>query len=191
MQRLRLFWAVSLPAAIKEKLAAVQDFFRELPIEVKWVETENFHITVRFLGETSSTLVEPLVAAVAERVFKMPAFTLSLGGVGVFPSVRKPRVLWVGIGGFEPLVALNRAVEEAVRSLGFPPEEKPFSPHITIGRFRSVSDAGALQRKIAAAARQEVGKVSVAGIGLLASRLTPAGPVYTSVREVSFGGDSG
>ncbi|MDI6632426.1 MAG: RNA 2',3'-cyclic phosphodiesterase [Bacillota bacterium] len=187
-QTLRLFWAVSLPPAVREKLAAVQDLFRGLPLDVKWVETENLHITVRFLGETGTHLVEPLTAAVAERVAETAAFTLRLGEVGVFPSVRKPRVLWVGIRNFEPLVALNRLVEEAVRSLGFPPENKPYSPHVTIGRFRTATGARALERTIAAAGPQEVGEVIVDGLELLASRLTPAGPVYTPLRRVFFGG---
>lgn len=186
-QALRLFWAVGLPPAVREKLAAVQELFRGLPLDVKWVERENLHITVRFLGETGAHLVEPLTAAVAERVAETAAFRLQLGGIGAFPSVQKPRVLWVGIRNFEPLVALNRLVEEAVRSLGFPPESKPYSPHLTIGRFRTATGAKVLEQTIAVAGLQEVGEVIVDELELLASRLTPAGPIYTPLRQVFFG----
>ncbi|MEW6447378.1 MAG: RNA 2',3'-cyclic phosphodiesterase [Bacillota bacterium] len=191
MEKLRLFWAVTLPAAICEELAGIQALFRPLQLDVKWVETENFHVTVRFLGSAEASVVEPLAAAVRKRVAETRCFNLALGGVGVFPSVKRPRVLWVGLRGHEPFAVLHRQVEEACVSLGFPREDKAFSPHVTIGRFRSATNSAALERKIAEVETRHAGEFTVTGLDLIASRLTPSGPVYTTLRRITFSGGSG
>ncbi|MEW6183058.1 MAG: RNA 2',3'-cyclic phosphodiesterase [Bacillota bacterium] len=186
MDKLRLFWAVTLPASVKEAVAAVQTSFRKLTLDVKWVETGNLHITVRFLGDTDRNLVATLVDDVARKITGFRGFALSLGGAGVFPSIRKPRVLWVGLQSFGPLVELHRLVEETVVPLGFSPDDKPFSPHVTIGRFRSTNNTTALGPKIEEAGQQKLGEIKVDGIDLMSSRLRPSGAVYTTVRRVSF-----
>jgi 2'-5' RNA ligase len=186
MAKLRLFWAVALPAAVRDSLAAVQSEFKALSFDAKWVEKQNLHITVRFLGDTDETLAAELLAAAQELLSGMRPFTVFLRGVGVFPSVRKPRVLWVGMSGFEPLVTLHRRVEKSVAALGFPPEEKPFSPHVTIGRLRSGDNAAALAKKIEEVGNREFGAVTVEGLNLFASRLYPTGAVYTSLGRVTF-----
>ncbi|MEW6171748.1 MAG: RNA 2',3'-cyclic phosphodiesterase [Bacillota bacterium] len=186
MDRLRLFWAVTLPAPVKEALAAVGASFRQLPLDVKWVETGNLHITVYFLGDTDRNLVGTLVDAVTRKVSGFRGFTLSLGGVGVFPSLRKPRVLWVGLADFGPLVDLHRLIEKTVVALGFSPDDKPFSPHVTIGRFRSMNNSAALGQKIEEVGTQRIGEVKVEGLELMSSRLRPSGPIYTPVTRISF-----
>lgn len=188
MEKLRLFWAITLPAAIREGLAEVQAVFRRMQLDVKWVETENFHVTVRFLGSVDMSMVEPLMAAVSERVVGTLQFSLALGGVGVFPSVKKPRVLWVGLRGHEPVAVLHRQVDEAVSSLGLHREEKAFFPHVTIGRFRSAINSAALERKIAEVDDWHVGEFTVTGLALLSSRLTSRGPVYSMLRQIAFSG---
>ncbi|HIE12407.1 MAG TPA: RNA 2',3'-cyclic phosphodiesterase [Desulfotomaculum sp.] len=192
VEKLRLFWAITIPAAIREELAEIQAVFRRLQLDVKWVETENFHVTVRFLGSVDTSLIEPLMAEVSERVSGTAQFKLGFGGIGVFPSVKKPRVLWVGLRGHEPVAVLHRQVEEAVVSLGLPREEKAFSPHVTIGRFRAAANCATLERKIAEVDARHVGEFTVTGLDLLASRLTRHGPVYSMLRRIAFsGGGSG
>lgn len=192
MEKLRLFWAITFPAVIREALAEIQAVFRQLKLDVKWVDPENFHLTLRFLGSVDASVVDPLATAVSKQVAATPAFKLALGGVGVFPSVRKPRVLWVGLSGHEPVAVLHRQVEAAVVSLGFPREEKAFSPHVTIGRLRTPRNAAALDRTIAQMDARHVGEITVTGLDLVASRLTPGGPVYTALRRITFSGsDSG
>lgn len=188
MEKLRLFWAITVPAAIRDELAEIQAVFRRLKLDVKWVETENFHLTLRFLGSVDASVVEPLSAAVSKRIAGTPHFDLAFGGVGVFPSVRKPRVLWVGLRDHEPVAVLHRQVEEAVVSLGFPCEEKAFSPHVTIGRFRSAEDSAGLERKIAEVNARHTGGSTVTGVDLVSSRLTPSGPVYSVLKRVAFSG---
>jgi 2'-5' RNA ligase len=186
MAELRLFWAVVLPPAVRDSLAAVQSEFKALSLDAKWVEKQNLHITIRFLGDTDEKLTAELLAAAAELLSGMRPFTVSLRGVGVFPSVSKPRVLWVGMSGYEPLATLHRRVEKTVVSLGFPPERKPFSPHVTIGRLRSAANAAAMVKQIDTMGNRDFGSVSVEGLNLFASRLQPTGAVYTSVGRVTF-----
>lgn len=163
----------------------------EFSLDVKWVEKQNFHITVRFLGDTETAMIQRLVTAVEERLGSLRPFTVFLRGIGAFPSVRKPRILWVGIDAFEPLVLLHRLVEDALVNLGFPPDNKRFTPHITIGRFRSARNAAVLEKKIGEIGNQEFGEVKVEELKLFASQLYPTGPVYTPISTVTFPGDSG
>jgi 2'-5' RNA ligase len=186
MAKLRLFWAVALPGAVRDSLGAVQSVFKVLSLDAKWVETQNLHITVRFLGDTDEKLPPELLAAAAALLADMRPFTVSLRGVGVFPSVSKPRVLWVGMSGFEPLLTMHRRVEKASASLGFPPEGRSFSPHVTIGRFRSAANAAALAKQIETMNGRNFGTVTVEGLNLYASRLQPGGAVYTSLGRVTF-----
>uniref|UniRef100_A0A7C1F392 RNA 2',3'-cyclic phosphodiesterase n=1 Tax=Ammonifex degensii TaxID=42838 RepID=A0A7C1F392_9THEO len=186
MATMRLFWAVTLPKDVRDRLAIVQSSFRKLPLDVKWVEVENFHLTLRFLGDTDRAMVDSLLAVAKERLGELLPFTLILRGVGVFPSLRQPRVLWVGVERALPLFNLHHLLEEALRQLGFPPEAKRFSPHITLGRFRTGANTGLLEEAIKELGTAEVAQVNVIGIALIASELTPKGPVYTPVGRVNF-----
>lgn len=191
MDTLRLFWAVTLPEEIRDKIAGVQAVFRKLPLNVKWVETENLHLTIRFIGATDRALVEPLLSTIKEGLVRVNAFPLFLRRVGVFPSLKAPRVLWVGVEETPSLLYLYRLVEEAVRSLGFPPDAKRFSPHVTLGRFRTGANGLLLRQVMDEIGNVELGKFQVDGIALIASELTPRGPIYSPVGRIDFGCASG
>lgn len=191
MDTLRLFWAVTFPAEIRDKIAGVQAVFRKLPLNVKWVETENLHLTIRFIGATDKALVEPLLSAARGRLAEINAFPLFLRRVGVFPSLKAPRVLWVGVEETASLLHLYRLVEEAVRSFGFPPDAKRFSPHVTLGRFRTGANGALLRQAMGEIGDVELGKFEVGGIELIASELTPQGPIYSPVGRIDFGCASG
>jgi len=183
---LRLFWAVTLPEHVKERLEAIQQEFRKLQLDVKWTSTPNFHITVRFLGNTPASLVKPMIAAVEPRLAELAPFKLSLRGVGVFPTIKRPRVLWVGVKGSELLLTAQQLVEEVAVTLGFAPEKKAFSPHVTLGRFRSIRNSAPLEKKIKELLDVKVGEAMVTGLALVVSRLTPAGPEYETWTRVPF-----
>ncbi|MGQ9511786.1 RNA 2',3'-cyclic phosphodiesterase [Thermodesulfitimonas sp.] len=191
MDTLRLFWAVTLPEEIRGKIAGVQAVFRKLPLNVKWVETENLHLTIRFIGATDKALVEPLLLTTKGRLAEISAFPLFLRRVGVFPSSKAPRVLWVGVEETASLLHLYRLVEEVVRSLGLPPDTKRFLPHVTLGRFRTGANGALLRQAMGEIGDVELGKVEVSGIELIASELKPSGPVYTPVGHIDFGCASG
>lgn len=127
---MRLFLAIDLPDRIRQSVA---DICRGLP-GIRWLPPDQLHLTLRFIGEANETVNAAIRRGLA--AITCPPFSLSLQGVGCFPSPRRPRVLWVGLSGGEPLMQLQREVETAVVTAGIPPEERPFSPHITLARLQ-------------------------------------------------------
>ncbi|MDI6711100.1 MAG: RNA 2',3'-cyclic phosphodiesterase [Bacillota bacterium] len=181
----RLFWAVNLPEDMKAVLARLQDRLRHPALDAKWVEQENLHLTLKFLGETEAATVTALVDAVRERVSGSGSVLLELCRCGTFG--RPPRVLWVGVQGDVPrLRAVHERVEEACRPLGFEPETRGFSPHLTLARLRAAGRG--LPREVAAAAAAvgSLGTLSVTSIELMRSRLSPRGPVYSVLASVNL-----
>ncbi|MEW6218436.1 MAG: RNA 2',3'-cyclic phosphodiesterase [Thermodesulfobacteriota bacterium] len=126
----RLFVAIDLPKAAKEELAGLA---QGLP-GVHWVETEQLHLTLRFVGEVDDPMFRALRARLAE--IQAPAFSLGLTGLGTFPPRGTPRVLWVGLTPVPELFALQAQIEAMVQAGGLPAEERPFTPHITLARLR-------------------------------------------------------
>ncbi len=187
---LRLFWAVRIPGPVQAGLAAVQDRLKEAGADVKWVEPENFHLTVRFLGAVGPEMVEVITAAVRRAAATRAGFRLRLSGGGAFPGAARPRVIWVAVGGdVERMVQLHRQVEAVLKPLGFPPEGN-FTPHLTLGRVRSPQGAGALTPLIGKLGGdgEEIGVFTVESMCLMESRLTRLGPHYTVLRQVNLGG---
>ena len=138
MQKLRLFWAVNLPLEIRKKLFSAGERLREAGADAKWVEENNLHLTVKFLGDADQGMVERIAQSAAGRLRGFGKFSLDLKGTGFFPGARSPKVLWVGLGGdVNKLRALALTLEEAMESLGFPGEGRKFSPHLTLARIRS------------------------------------------------------
>src|SRR5262249_20105479 len=133
--RMRTFIAIEMPKQIKAALARLQQDLRRAQADVSWTRQENFHLTLRFLGEVEERRLEALKQVCAESAAEFAPFTLRLGGAGVFPNLRRPRVLWAGLAGdVEIAAALQRRLEAGLVSIGFAPEDKAFSPHLTIGR---------------------------------------------------------
>ncbi|MCC6314961.1 MAG: RNA 2',3'-cyclic phosphodiesterase [Thermomicrobiales bacterium] len=134
----RLFLAAPLPPDVR---AVVRGIINELAPKdwpVRWVDPETAHLTLHFLGDTPPERAELLRLALPAVVARHAAFTLRTGDLGAFPSVKRPRVLWLGLyGPAHRLAALHEAVGEALRDLDFPVEEGPFHPHITLGRVRN------------------------------------------------------
>ena len=194
--RLRLFVAVELPAGAQESLAATVGELRGLtPAGVRWVNPAGIHLTLKFLGEVDSGLVDTLRAALQEAAAGMDkaAFPLHLDGLGVFPNRREPRVIWAGVGGdLETLAEVQGRVEDAAARLGLARERRAFRPHLTLGRVRD---------GVTPAARRELGSVvaeqgpalaaeyawMVEEISLIRSVLTPQGAVYTTLGTARLG----
>lgn len=135
----RLFVAIDLPDTVKAPLDGLS---RELPL-ASWVRLEQLHLTLRFIGEVSQQTLSGAKQAL-QRV-RFACFPLTLCGVGHFPPRSHPRVLWVGMEGCEPLLALQREVELALIDAGIPPEERPFSPHITLARLKETAPSAVIQ----------------------------------------------
>lgn len=169
---MRLFVAIDLPEAIKDQ---VEDVCTGLP-SVRWVKREQLHLTLRFIGETEKNQFDALDAAFKTLTFS--PFELALEGVGQFPPKREPRVLWVGVRGSDLLNDLACDVEAAVVRLGFPPESKPFSPHITLARLKTPPTPSLLRAFYERHARFKTAAFMVDQFILYSSTLDSRGAIY-------------
>ena len=183
---MRLFAALHLPETYQERLAALTErLSKRLDSRITWTRPGNWHLTLKFLGETDPETAERVLGALAAVRFE--SFSLLAGGGGFFPGPLKPRVIWVGLRqGASEAAALARDVERVLVPLGFPPEKREFRPHLTIGRVkRHRKDPW----KDVEAELQEVlwPEALVEAFTLYKSTLTPKGPVYQPLLEVPAG----
>jgi 2'-5' RNA ligase len=179
----RLFFAVPLPAEWRSPLTALQQRLAQSGVRVKWVEPQNLHLTLRFLGDQPDSRQGQLTEIAQTVAAGHPAFELALQGVGAFPEVRRPRTLWVGTGaGQEELTALGGELSQALEAAGVvAPEGKPWSAHCTLGRVRQEGGLGPLSAALAAESFTSA-PWPVRSFVLYASRLSSAGPVYQSLQ---------
>jgi len=188
----RVFVAVPLPADLKSKLVMIQDTFRPLPLEATWVRMEGFHITLKFLGEVKSTQIEGIISALQEAANGYGPFSLTLCGMGVFPSETNPRVLWVGVGdGAQRLGQLQREIDSCIAHLGFPSERRHFTPHLTIARFKRIEGRSTLVDHLKMHHRTGFGEIEVRHLELLESQLHPLGACYVTLKTVDLPGVTG
>ncbi|HEY6872300.1 MAG TPA: RNA 2',3'-cyclic phosphodiesterase [Geobacteraceae bacterium] len=180
----RLFVAIDLPEEVKERVAGLDD---SLP-GGRRVPREQLHLTLRFIGEVDEETFAGIRGALAG--VRGAPFSMTLAGVGHFPPGRHPRVLWVGLEGFEPLLDLQQQVESALETSGIAPEERRFSPHITIARLKETPAAAvaAFEERHAAF---RAGPFPVAEFHLYSSSLTRAGAIHTREASYPLAGDSG
>jgi len=150
--------------------------------DLKCVERENIHITVRFLGDVDPGLVGGLQRLISG--FEFTPFSAELRGLGAFPSLRRPRVVWAGItGGVEELTAITQRLEPEIVGMGFRPERRGFSPHVTLARVRSGRGRERLVEEVTARVDEAFGGFEVGRIRLKRSVLTPRAPVYSTLAE--------
>ncbi len=180
---MRLFIAARIPTAIQNEIADFIDQFLKLPGRVKWVEPHNIHITLKFLGETDAKLLESVIAAAKNAATGVGAFEIALRGCGVFPNMRAPRVFWIGIDDPQKkLAAIAAALDRELTPLGFEPEKRAFSPHLTLGRVKEPEQLEALKVAFTKATFGPVA-LKINAIHLVESHLKPSGPVYKDLAE--------
>jgi len=186
VERARLFIAVDIEdQGLLSRLAGIRDSFVATGAPMKPVETHNMHITLRFLGDTPLSLLDDLEAVVREAAPRR--VVLRLRGVGAFPSVERPRVIWVGAEpgpGVEELARVYRVIERGVRRLGWRPEREEFVPHVTLARLKGRRNLDRVVRLLREMADVEVGELVVESIRIKQSILTRSGPIYRTLREV-------
>ena len=187
---MRVFIAIPLPADLKADLATLQGVLRSLPLAGAWVRASNLHITLKLIGEVEATQIDSIAAAMLRVACGCKPFSLSLTGVGVFPSEINPRVLWVGIEDSAlRLTQLYHAIDAALVQSGFPREVRPFVPHLTIARLKQTSQAHEFGKYLKAYRRSEIGRIEVHRMELLESRLHPSGPEYVRVKSALLAND--
>ena len=188
----RVFVAVGLSGEARGQLIdAVGRIRREVSQGVQWADPGGMHLTLKFLGNIPGARVEPLLECLGPVASGSGPFSLGLSGLGMFPNRRAPRVLWAGVtGDMEELGHLQQAAENAITSLGHPPEQRPFRPHITLGRpRRTLSDAerGRVGAVVSAVDPPSPVRWQVESIEVMQSELHPSGARYTVLGSVPLG----
>lgn len=192
MQLLRLFIAIDLPAAVKQLMSDLQAQMRRHTQAVRWADPNSTHLTLKFLGGTRADAVSAIVAEMERLAVHHRPFQLQTDTLGTFPSLSRPRVVWLGVSGDMPaLTALQADVERYIEPLGFPGESRAFSPHLTLGR--SVKDPGPLQLVSISGAMQQTKVLHaivlpVREIVLMRSELGPSGARYHTLAHVPLDG---
>jgi 2'-5' RNA ligase len=188
MTAIRSFIAVEMPVSIQEQLdKIIAQLKRPMTGAVRWVPARNIHLTLKFLGDVSPANMAILMNILRAEVSRQKAFSISVGELGAFPSPRRPRVLWIGISAPPQLSVLARLVESETRKLGYTPEERPFSPHLTLGRVSQ--NAAPLQVRQVADTLAEfkvghLGDAAVREVVLFKSVLSSQGAEYTALLKV-------
>ena len=183
---MRLFFAVMLENHTKHRVAVVQEGMKRALAgqRISWVKAENLHLTLRFLGEQNEQGLRRAVEAAQAVASQHSAFRFVVRGTGVFPDMRRARVLWVGVQEpVEPLYRLAEHLEQTLRQRGFPAEDKPFRSHITLARVKESPPAAVLQKLFASLPDEPLGTVEVRSFVLMQSVLHPNGSQYTPVQE--------
>jgi len=197
---MRAFIAIEIPEELRTRLSAVRAELshlltaQQMASALRWSGTQNYHLTLRFLGETGEDQRACVEALLGRVTAHCPPFPLSLEGLGAFPNWRKMRVLWVGMtGDLPPLNTLQGRIESGAQACGFAVEPQGFHPHITLARTSReapsglISQAGALLAEQTKVARQ-LGQWEVSELVLMQSDLRPEGSVYTVLGRYQLGG---
>lgn len=180
---MRCFIAINLDDSLKKEIASTIAGLRSGNWDVKWVPAENLHITLRFLGEASEDLAERIKNELSGISKRHGRLDMTFRGVGVFPDRKRPRVIWIDLFHPEELRILKEEVEEAVSTMGFEIEDRPFSPHLTIGRIRSLRGRDFLLKAMEALKDKDFGNIVADKISLMKSDLKPTGAQYSVIAE--------
>ena len=199
MDAIRAFIAIELPDLLRHELDSVTHRLQEQCAvaggeasrkAVRWVPASNIHLTLKFLGEVSTANVQALARMLKAEAVRHSPFDILVTGIGAFPNVRRPRVIWVGSEAPANLAHLQRAIEAETRALGYPTEERPFSPHLTLGRISQNAtppEATAVAQALSMVSVAELGCLHVDRVHLFQSDLRPSGAVYTSLYSFRLG----
>ncbi len=185
---MRVFIAIDLLPEIKKAIGTVIERLKAVKAPVKWVEEENLHITLKFLGEIPEDKLKRLEETVKRTVEAFKPFQVSFEGGGVFPNEKRPRVIWIGTKeGNKEIASLAKKLEENLAANGLgKKEEREFNSHVTIGRVKTPGNLAPLMEKITEVRGLNFGKETVEGVAIMQSTLTPKGPIYKPVVRIKW-----
>lgn len=190
MEQIRSFIAIELPDEVKQKLGEFEARLKSSQMPwVKWVDPNSIHLTLKFLGDIDIDKIDEITGAMQESARGVSPFSLEVKEVGVFPDIRRPRVAWVGLkGDLNKLLKLQKDLEANLEVLGFAPEGRDFTPHLTLARLqdRATPDERLAFGKLIARSSFEAGNINVESISLMRSQLTRAGAIYTRISSVEL-----
>lgn len=182
MEKIRAFVAVEIPAKIRIEISALFKTFARQDFSIKWVEQNNLHITMLFLGDVNLDFIKTAQNELSKLVNNQHPFSMSLHKIGAFPDQKQPRIIWIGVdNGANQLVNLQSNLQNTFMQIGFKPETRKFHPHLTIGRvkFRFTNP------KVFETDYQSE-SFSVNSVVLFKSTLLPNGPIYEKLGEYHF-----
>jgi 2'-5' RNA ligase len=184
---MRCFIAIKLDDAIKDQLENVQGLMKNIGGKVSWTSRAQMHLTLQFLGDTENDLIPQIIGVMKSAAREVPPFTFDVEKIGAFPPRGIPRILWVGVSECPPLLKLQQLIETGLKPLGFDPEERGFTPHLTLGRVREKPDLQKYQKVMAENQNFTAGRQQVNKVILFSSDLQPTGAIHTALAEVPLG----
>ncbi len=183
----RAFIAIDLSENVRSSLGEVQEVLKLQGFRVKWIRPPNIHLTLKFLGNIDVADVSKIVGAMIGAAKDCAVVSLAAKGIGVFPDVRRPRVIWAGLSGqVEMLLDLQQSLDGHLADLGFPKETRGFRAHLTLGRVKGKINSDRLKAAMIESEGFESKPFDVNRIILFKSELRPGGAVYTQVQGVSL-----
>jgi len=190
--KIRAFLAFDIPEEVKKNLAKVVRDFQSKENGVKWSNTDNMHVTMKFFGSVEEELLLGEISSKIEAVVETyPVANLICQGLGVFPNWKYPRVFWAGFSGDTTrVVDLQHHIGVALKGLGFPEEERDFRPHLTLGRSKARLRNTELSDLVEKLGPILFGQVPVKSLILYKSVLTKEGPIYTNLKEFYLSGSA-
>ena len=188
----RLFAAIEVPQDVRDRIDQTVRLLAAAGWHAKWVSPDNTHLTLKFYGNVERERLDALKQALHGAVEPEAAFTLQAAGAGVFPNPRRPRVLWLGLGGrgLQPLIRLQAEIDRVSADLGFPPEERAYQPHLTVARFRpeDLATLNGVERRLAELSALPALSILVDRVTLFRSELRRTGPIYTPLEVFPLNG---
>ena len=186
--KFRTFVAIELPQNIQDAIRKLQHSFASHRLDIRWVKPGNTHLTLSFLGDVDPFDIESVNRVLSDIAANYPIFDLSPRGVGIFPNVRRPRIIWVGIAGkTDVLRSVQKSVVNVLVPLGFAAEKRPYRGHLTIGRIKNRPNQGSLVTALRTQQEFDCEAFTVRRLIIFKSELHPDGPVYTQLYRIPLG----
>ncbi len=188
---MRLFVALNFPKKERQRIHRAARRLREKDLPLRWTDPDAFHITLKFLGEVRTGGLSAIEESIGRVAASTAPFSVSLGGFGAFPTIRKPRVVWLGVEASPELRCLKQDLEWGLSDCGFAAETRAFHPHLTLGRANSADGAGAFRGLDELMADMEFsGDLAVRSVDVMRSHLSREGARYSVVSSTRLVGSS-
>lgn len=192
-ESVRLFVAIEIPLEVKDVVCKMTVSLKESINDVRWVSAERIHITLKFLGSVMKESIEKIEKVMGPLCAAYPPMDLSLGDLGAFPGLTRPRVVWVALGGeTERLTTLQSEIEKGCADIGFPEEKRAYMPHLTLGRVKSykgVRKPNNMEKIFREVNLTDIPHFRADSVYLYKSDLTPDGAVYTQLKTFPLKGE--
>jgi 2'-5' RNA ligase len=186
-KEVRTFIAIELSDTAKERLSEIQKQLQQLELDVKWIEPENIHLTLRFLGDLTQKQLKSITEAMPQWVTGVPPFSIAITGLGAFPSPQKPKVIWAGVNDNSgEMSRLAEQIEQGINQCGISKADREFSPHITIGRVKELKNISCLTETVPGYAISPALEQTISKVTLFKSTLSAQGSIYKVLTQVDL-----